>query len=59
MSLKSPTGGEYAVVGIVNLGVAFFLGLRQNWSAAYFAALALGCFWGAIRSRSSAPPPKG
>ena len=56
MSLKSPTAGEYAVVGMVNLGVAFFLGLRQNWSAAYFAALAIGCFWAAFRARSGPAP---
>jgi type IV secretory pathway VirB2 component (pilin) len=52
VSLKKPTAGEYAVVGLVNVGVAFFLGLRENWSAAYFVALALGCFGAAIRARS-------
>ena len=52
MSLKKPTAGEYAVIGFVNVGVAFFLGLRQNWSAIYFVILAAACFWGAVRARA-------
>jgi hypothetical protein len=52
MSLKQPTPGEYVVVGLVNAGVAFFLGLRQNWYGIYFLLLALGCFWAAFRARS-------
>ncbi|HEY1250209.1 MAG TPA: hypothetical protein VGH97_03415 [Thermoanaerobaculia bacterium] len=56
MSLKSPAAGEYLVLGVVNAGAAFFLGLRQNWSAAYFVALAIGCFWAAVRARSGSAP---
>jgi hypothetical protein len=51
MSLKHPTRGEYIVVGIVNAGAAWFLALRESWTAAYFGALALVCFVCAIRAR--------
>lgn len=57
MSLKQPTPGEYVVVGILNAGVTAFLALRQAWSAAYFAALALACFWAAFRAKSRGTAP--
>ena len=53
MSLRSPTAGEYLVVGILNFGVAFFFALRQSWTAGYFGLLALGSLCCAIRARSS------
>lgn len=55
MSFRSPTAGKYLVVGILNFGVAFFLALRQSWTAVYFGLLALGSFWCAIRARPSRP----
>jgi hypothetical protein len=57
VSLKQPTPGEYVVVGLLNAGVAAFLALRQAWSGAYFAALALACFWAALRARSRGSTP--
>ena len=56
MSLKHPTSREYAILGIVNALVAAVLALRHAWTAVYFVALAVGCFWGSIRSRASATP---
>ena len=56
MSLKKPTRGEYVVVGLVNAGAAWFLALRESWTAAYFGVLALVCFGCALRARASAPP---
>jgi hypothetical protein len=58
MSLKHPTRGEYIVVGIVNAGAAWFLALRESWTAAYFGALALVCFVCAIRARSGSSAPR-
>ena len=55
MSLKKPTRGEYVVVGLVNAGVAWFLALRESWTAVYFGALALVCFACAVRARPSGP----
>lgn len=52
MSLKKPTPLEYAMLGLVNLAVAIVLAMRHSWTGAYFGALALGCFWCAIRARS-------
>ena len=57
MSLKKPTALEYALLGVVNGAAAIFLALRHAWTAAYFVALALGCFWCAIRARSDASAP--
>lgn len=58
MSLKKPTRGEYIVVGIVNAGAAWFLALRESWTAVYFGALALVCFACAIRARAGPSAPR-
>ena len=58
MSLKKPTRGEYVVVGLVNAGVAWFLALRESWTGAYFAVLALVCFACAIRARAGSSAPR-
>jgi hypothetical protein len=57
MSFKKPTRGEYVVVGLVNVGAAWFLALRESWTAVYFGVLALVCFGCAIRARSGGSGP--
>jgi uncharacterized membrane protein len=54
MSLKQPRALEYAILGIVNVGVAVYLGMRGSWTAAYFAVLAVGALWCAVRNRAGA-----
>ncbi len=57
MSLKKPTRGEYVVVGLVNAGAAWFLALRESWTAVYFGVLALICFVCAVRARPDGSAP--